>query len=98
MAWIEISYREFYDVPRVFIAVFGGTTYIFDCPFDDAMDEYPDHYNVYVLEDDTMLHGSWEGIDAHGQLVGVVPVSSVAFDETKRRSVDDSVFTRILPA
>jgi len=62
MHWATIRYRDFYDVPRIFITVHDGKQYLFDCPFDDDLDEYSDRYRVYqlpaILEDE--LEGSWE--------------------------------------
>lgn len=44
MNWAPIRYREFYDLPRIFIATHNGQSYIFDCSFDDALDDYSGKY------------------------------------------------------
>ena len=41
MTWANIQYRDFYDVPRIFVADYQGRLYLFDCPFDEALDDYP---------------------------------------------------------
>ncbi|HEY3135996.1 MAG TPA: hypothetical protein VGL29_08205, partial [Blastocatellia bacterium] len=62
MSWPTIRYRDFYDVPRIFIMTYNSKLYLFDCPLDDELDEYSDRYRVYQLpaisEDE--LQGSWE--------------------------------------
>jgi hypothetical protein len=59
MKWVPIRYRDFFDVPRIFIAAYEGARYLFDCPFDDELDYYSDHYRVYQLP--VALEGELEG-------------------------------------
>jgi len=41
MTFVPITaYRNFYDVPRVFILDWQSGSYFFDCPFDDEMDDH----------------------------------------------------------
>ena len=48
--WIDIvEYRDFSDVPRIFVIVVDERTFLFDCPFDEQIDDYPDEYTVYEL-------------------------------------------------
>lgn len=93
--WIRIRYREFYDVPRLFLAEYAGAAYVFDWPFDERTDEYPEHYRVYRLPSDLSVApdaGSWEELTRAGTLLGEVPVKAVRFDATRRAAIDDSVF------
>lgn len=48
--WIPIQYRDFYDIPRIFVMHHLGDTFVFDCPFDDDADEYPEYYVVRRLD------------------------------------------------
>jgi hypothetical protein len=94
MNWATIRYRDFYDVPRIFITALDGKQYLFDCPFDDELDDYSDRYRVYQLpanlEDE--LEGSWERLPERAvRLLGVVPVAEVQFDPTKRQRIDTAV-------
>ena len=94
MNWVPIRYRDFFDVPRIFIATYEGTRYLFDCPFDDELDEYLDCYRVYVLPEtlEDELKGSWERLPEHAErLLGTVPVAEVQFDPTKRQYINPSV-------
>jgi len=93
--WVPIRYHEFYDVPRLFLAEQGTAVYVFDCPFDEAADEYPAHYRVYRLPSEMGAAadaGSWEGLPRAGTFVGEVPVEAVRFDVTRRAAMDDTVF------
>ena len=99
MSWSTISYRDFYDVPRIFIATHDGTRYLFDCPFDDKLDDYSDRYRVYQLpaisEDE--LEGSWERFPERAlSLLGEVPVAAVQFDTTKRNSINTALLDELI--
>ncbi len=99
MNWAAIRYRDFYDVPRIFITALDGKQYLFDCPFDDELDDYSDRYCVYqlpvILDDD--LEGSWERLpDRAVCLLGAVPVAEVQFDPTKRERINTTVIEGLL--
>lgn len=94
-----IRYRGFYDVPRIFVVTAAGATYLFDCPFDDELDDYRDRYAVYRLSADVIPErGSWDGLPGRGVLLGEVPVAEVRFDPTRRQAMDAAVLDRVAPA
>ena len=69
MPWTPIRYRDFFDIPRAFVVEYTGDLYFFDCPFDQRVDEYPDHYDVYRLETSAALDlttDSWQSLSAGG--------------------------------
>jgi hypothetical protein len=87
---VPISYADFYDVPRAWLMNWEGQTLFFDCPFDEALDDYPAEYAVYrlfhqVAQESTML--DWKSMRLRGVEVGAVKVASVRFDQTRRRAV-----------
>jgi len=95
-SWLPIRYRDFYDVPRLVVVKYHGCLYIFDSPFDDELDDYADHFTVYRQPESAIARlddPSWAGLSSGGEEVGRVAVADVEFDETKRESVSDSVFT-----
>lgn len=95
---LAIRYRDFYDVPRIFLVNHRGTLYLFDCPFDQELDEYPDTYKVFVLPPDSGLDlgGSWDNLASRAtSYLGEVPVKSVQFDSTKRREIDADVIDEL---
>ena len=97
----EIIYREFYDVPRIFVVSFDGKQYLFDCRFDESADDYPDMYQVFVLPNlrDHELNGSWDRLTERAQKhLGQVLVKSVVFDESRRRAIDPSVIEELASA
>lgn len=95
---LSIQYRDFYDVPRIFLVNHRGTIYLFDCPFDEGLDEYPDIYKVFVLPPDSCsdLSGSWDDLASHATAyLGDIPVKSVQFDSTRRREIDADVIDEL---
>ena len=93
LSWAPIRYRDFYDFPRMFVVEYGNRVYLFDCPFDDELDEYGGDYAIYVMPFDTPVpdSGSWEMLRHCGDLLGRVPTGAVTFDETRRRAIDSRV-------
>jgi len=91
--WIPIRYREFYDFPRSFVISHNGENFLFDCAFDDAIDEYPNLYQIYALDAEqvTRLHdGSWAPLADPNKQIGTAPTSAVQFDSTRRGAVEAS--------
>lgn len=95
--WIPITYREVYDIPRIFLARGEGHVFLFDCRFDSEKEDYQETYNVYLMpkmgnED---LSGSWEGLSAKAErLLGEVRTSEVSFDPTLREQINTEVLRR----
>jgi hypothetical protein len=89
--WINIlAYRDFCDVPRMFLVVLEGRTYLFDCAFDDELDEYSADYAVYELHSfhiDALSLDWTELPHQEATLKGRVPVRDVLFDATRRRQI-----------
>ena len=99
MEWADIRYRDFYDLPRIFITNYQGQLYLFDCPFDDELDDYPDSYHVYQLPalTEADLEGSWEHLpELTTSFLGVIPVTEIQFDPTKRERVNTAILNRLL--
>ena len=51
MSQTLIQYRGFWDVPRIFLAHHQGQTFLFDCPFSEELDDYPEVFKDYLLPD-----------------------------------------------
>ena len=95
---IPIKYREFYDIPRMFIVSYHGYIYLFDCPFNEAKDDYPSHYDVYLMPalTDKDLEGPWVNLTSRADpKIAEVPIKEVKFDETLRNNVDAEVLERL---
>jgi hypothetical protein len=62
--WAEISYRGYWDVPRSILARLGNCWYYFNSRFDDDLDEYIDHYEVWRMPNLTLEQrtSSWESL------------------------------------
>ena len=93
-----ISYRGYWDVPRIFYLTDGGQTYLFDCMFSEDLDDYPDDYRVYLMPPLTEadVAGSWDGLSRLAKAyLGTIPVRDVRFDETRRRLIDAAILDRL---
>ncbi|MHB8633405.1 MAG: hypothetical protein ACYDBQ_05470 [Thermoplasmatota archaeon] len=99
MACVPFRYAGFYDVPRLILVPWKGRTYLLQCLFDDALDEYPDNYEVYQMHkaDFPAPSGSWEGLTWNANFMGRVPVKSVKFDASHRKELDDDVLRQLHP-
>ena len=50
--YVVVRYREFYDFPRLMLAKDDLAGYwIFDCPFDDSIDDYRGCFSVFYAGD-----------------------------------------------
>jgi hypothetical protein len=90
----RIKYFSFWDVPRTFAFEYSGKVYMLTSEFDDALDEYPDDYEVFVVSDvgDLSMVSDWKSLEPMPKTsVGRVPIASVRFDESRRKYVDGSV-------
>lgn len=97
--WTKIKYLGFWDVPRNFLARHDGRLYLFDCPFDRDLDDYPDEYRVYLLPplEDEDLPKDWTTLPARAiREIGIIPISEITFDPTKREKIDVSALTQLL--
>lgn len=93
-----IRYREFYDVPRVFLVRHKGVLFLFESLFDEKLDDYSPQYDVYMMPElvEEDLHASWEDISSKATRgLGTIPVSAVRFDPSKRRGIDAGVLEEI---
>jgi len=85
---IKFEYKEFWDVPRLFIVRLDDTVWLFDCRFAESLDEYPDTYKVYSIVTGNFVAENWNSISEQGQFLGEIKVSDVQFDPTRRKEVN----------
>ncbi len=64
--WTGVIYREFYDVPRMVVARRGDETFLFYSRFDEELDDYIGHYEVWAMPplSEAQLQGSWVGLES----------------------------------
>ena len=85
-----VNYRDFYDVPRLILAMDEAARYwIFDCAFDEELDDYSSQYEAYYAGNDS--RGAERALTLHLQgmrapRVDIVPVASLEFDQSKRQT------------
>ncbi|MHB1425153.1 MAG: hypothetical protein ACYC3I_18435 [Gemmataceae bacterium] len=96
--WASIRYRDFWDVPRIFLVSSQGKCFLFDCAFDEATEDYPDSYRVYVIPDpsEEELTGSWDKLHEKAtSYCGDVPINKMRFDPSKRREIDTTILDEL---
>ena len=94
MAESEIIYRDFWDVPRIFIVRHGNEYCLFDCKFNESIEDYESTYQVYLVPklSPDELNGSWDSLTEKAlDHLGAVPVKDVVFDETRRKRIDTRI-------
>ena len=99
MSWAPIRYLGFWDVPLNFFVRHNGASYLFDCPFDEALDDYAEAYQVYLMPEipEEELPKDWTTLPARAiRRVGEIPVAKVQFDAMKRRQIDTSVLDGLI--
>lgn len=97
--WIPIRYREFWDVPRIFLVHYQGKCVLFDCLFDEAIEDYPDSYKVYVIPEpsEEELAGSWDKLHEKAILdMGEIPIRKVCFDPSIRHEINTRVLEELI--
>ena len=95
---IPIIYRGFWDVPRIFLARHGGQTFLFDCAFDEKLDDYPDSYKVFLmpeLQDDELPHDWTTLLPRALSYLGEVAVNAVQFDPSNRKEIDAAILQQL---
>ena len=85
-------------MPRCIYVPSGGSAYLFDCPFDEALDDYPECYDVYLMP--LMSHEQMRALrgalsDQAIRRLGRVLVSAVRFDTTRRKEIDLDVLQQL---
>ena len=99
MPFVKILYNGFYDAPLAFVTSHENTQYLFWRGFfDEQLDDYPNHYKVFVLPNlsEEQINESWISLpDKAIGYLGKVSMSRVAFDPTRRESIDTHTFDLI---
>ena len=90
-----IIYRQFWDVPRLFALEHRGDVYVFECDFDEQLDDYPPNFKVYRLPKSTLTDFSRNAFSTNSALVGEIIVSDVKFDKTRRKEVDTDCLAKL---
>src|SRR3954451_1984847 len=96
---VPIRYREFWDVPRTFLAEHRGQLVLFDCAFDEDAEDFPDQYAVYLMPplSEAELAGSWESLPCRAvRRLGHVSVGAVRFDASRRKEIDAELLDLLL--
>jgi hypothetical protein len=97
--WLPILYRGYWDVPRIVLVRRGGQVFLFNCPFSEELDDYPDDYEVFLLPPDTHeenLPADWTLLrNLAVRRLGTIPVDRVTFDPTRRKFIDGAILEEV---
>src|SRR5205823_14845235 len=84
------NYRDLCECPRLFLVSCDEDMFLFDCRFDDELDDYPGTYRVFLMPSDGKLdlEGSWEHLaDVATKYLGEARISAIDFDERRRSTI-----------
>lgn len=98
MTRTRIIYSGFYDFPLAFVANHEGKQYLFCRDFDEALDEYPDEYEVFVLPNlsEEEIRQSWSFLTEKATTyIGKIHVNQIVFDRMRRSSIESDVLERL---
>jgi hypothetical protein len=96
--WVQINYRDFWDVPRIFFAEYEGELYLFDCQFDRELEDYPNSYRAFLMPELTEedFAAPWANLWRRAEMsLGTVAIPAVTFDPTKRAAIRADAFDAI---
>ena len=98
---VRITYRDFYDVPRMLIVNHRGLKLLLDSPFDQLKDEYSPVYQVYLLPNELNEQSlvSWVTLPQMAtRRIGEIPVDRLEFDPTRRVDIDTGAIDSLIDA
>jgi len=94
------TYGGFYDVPRCLSLRYKGRRFLLQSAFDEAIDEYPAEYSVYLVPesiDDSQPVCSPDFLsDTPMARIGQIPIDQVTFDPSRRKELDASVLDGLI--
>ncbi|MBX9678872.1 MAG: hypothetical protein K2X38_08900 [Gemmataceae bacterium] len=99
MTMNPIEYRDFWDVPRMFIVRYRGLSFLFDCAFNETEEDYGDSYRVMLLPEltESALQGSWADFSKRAMRdLGTVAIRDIVFDPSRRQAIDSGFLDRLL--
>jgi hypothetical protein len=97
--WAPIRYMGFWDVPLILLVPHKGAWYLFDCPFEEDVEDYASAYQVYLMPEipEADVPKDWTTLHTRAiRRLGEIPVTKVQFDPTKRRQIDTSVLDDLI--
>lgn len=99
-AWLPLTYRGYWDVPRIILVRRDDVLMLLDCQFDERLDEYPDDYTVHMMPpdfDEKSPPEDWTTLRDLAVLdLGTIPVAAVRFDARSRpQQIGAEVFDRL---
>ena len=95
----NVRYGAFWDQPRVFYTLSEKHSYLFECLFDEELDDYPEKYDVYSMPHlrPSDFSNPWiEPQRSAVRLLGAVKITQSSFDRTLRQQIDLDVIEHLV--
>jgi hypothetical protein len=101
-AMIAFKYFDFWDVPRVITISYRDQHFLLESHFDEAIDDYDEDYTITQVApglEQRIMGSSWAVLtEIERRPLGRIPVKDVAFDETRRKSLDPIFLDKYFPS
>lgn len=99
MSLVPITqYRDFWDIPRIFLVSKDETNFLFDCRYNEDKEDYDTVYKVFIMPElstEEISHSWFRLSEKSAKYLGDVPTAEITFDETRRRFIDDEVISKL---
>jgi len=96
---IPIEYRDYWDVPRIFLARHQGRLYLFDCEFDETLEDFRQGYRVYLMPEISTedREGSWAEFPKRAiRELRTIEVGLVSFANAEKSMIDSSIIDNLI--
>jgi hypothetical protein len=93
-----IKYFSYWDLPHTFVFERDTRLYVLTSEFDEALDEYPDEYVVFLVSGTQLLSSvsDWSSVEPLPKtILGKIPIRNVHFDTSRRKYVDDGFLSLV---
>jgi hypothetical protein len=94
-----LQFRDFWDVPRIFLVSYGSHILLFDCKFDEKSEDFAKTYHVLLMPvlSDIQLNGSWENLSENAiASLGEIAISDIIFDDSRRQFISSDAVSKLL--
>ena len=97
---VPFKYGFFHDVPRMIVLKYKQHLIMLESYFDEDKDDYHDSYSIQLLPSalEDKISESWKILftEVGAKVLGTVPVSSVIFGSTKRKTLNPEFLEKYL--
>lgn len=92
------NYRDFWDFPRIFLVSFNDSLFLFDCKFNEKIEDFEEKYQVFIMPEltESEINGSWYELSNKAvKYLGEVLINNIQFDKTRKQFINGNVLTEL---